>query len=66
MLWTLIDALADPGAQAAHNDSDRVVIVTINLGSDTKLTFDKAVKPDPNPSDKIIDITPAPVPGFDT
>src|SRR5262245_50170538 len=56
-----LDHLADPGAQAAHGDSDRVV-VTINLGADV-LRFDKPVKPTPD-DDKLIDITPAPLPGF--
>src|SRR5262249_39634251 len=60
-----LDALADPGAQAARDDSDRVV-VTINLGGDQKLVFDKAVKPTPNDDSKIIDVTPTPVPGFAT
>jgi hypothetical protein len=58
-----LDALADPGAQAAHDDSERV-IVTINLGADQKLVFNKSVKPNPNDTDgEIIDVTP-PVPGF--
>jgi hypothetical protein len=59
----VLDSFADPGAQAARDDSDRVV-VTINLGGDQKLVFDKSVKPNPNDDDKIIDVTP-PVPGFD-
>jgi hypothetical protein len=62
----ILDQFADPGAQAAHDDVDRVRIV-INLGADTKangqeinpadvLVIDTAVRPNPNPSnDKIID-----------
>jgi len=57
-----LDSLADPGAQAAHDDSERV-IVTINLGADQKLVFNKSVKPDPNDTE-IIDVTP-PVSGFE-
>src|SRR5262245_49718270 len=54
-----LDSLADPGSQAARDDSDRV-IVSINLGADAKLTFNKSVKPDPNDRDPIND----PIPGF--
>src|SRR5262245_62085150 len=53
-----LDALADPGAQAARDESDRIV-VTINLGRDEKLVFDKPVKPNPNDDGKTIDVTPA-------
>jgi len=55
-----LDALADPGAQAAHNDSDRIVI-KIDLGSDVRasggtptqadiLTFEASVRPSPDPN----------------
>src|SRR5262245_19954778 len=54
-----LDALADPGSQASRDDSERV-IVSINLGADAKLTFNKSVKPDPNDRDPIND----PIPGF--
>jgi len=46
------------GPQAAA-EQDRVVVV-IDLGGDTKLTFNKAVKPDPNDLDPIN----GPLPGF--
>ena len=39
-----LDALAEGGPRAAHDDSDRVII-TINLGGDEKLVFNKSVKP---------------------
>jgi hypothetical protein len=57
-----LDAIADPGARAAHDDSDRV-IVSINFGGDAKLVFDKKIKPDPTDGE-IIDVTPGPIPGF--
>src|SRR5262245_16960654 len=56
-----LDALADPGAQAAHDDSDRV-IVSITLTADEKLVFNKPIRPDPNDGE-IVDVTP-PLPGF--
>lgn len=55
-----LNSIAEPSAQAAHNDADRVII-QINLGADEKLVFGGPIKPDPNPT---IDVTPAPVPGF--
>ena len=39
-----LDDLAKGGPRAAHDDSDRVII-TINLGGDEKLVFNKSVKP---------------------
>ena len=39
-----LDDLAEGGPRAAHDDSDRVII-TINLGGDEKLVFNKSVKP---------------------
>jgi hypothetical protein len=57
-----LDALANPGSQAA--DTGDRVIVTITLSADEKLTFNKPIRPTPN-DDKIVDVTPAPVPGFD-
>jgi hypothetical protein len=57
-----LDALADPGSQRNPADEDRV-IVTINMGGDSKLVFDKPIRPTPA-DDKIIDVTPTPVPGF--
>src|SRR5262245_17564762 len=59
-----LDSLADPQSPTAHDDTERVC-VTINLGADHKLMFNKPVKPSPNDPDdsEIIDVTP-PVPGF--
>jgi len=53
-----LDSLADPQSQTSHDDSDRV-IVSINLGNDSKLIFDKPLRPTPT-DDKTIDA----VPGF--
>jgi len=39
-----LDDLAEGGPRAVHDDSDRVII-TINLGGDEKLVFNKSVKP---------------------
>jgi hypothetical protein len=50
-----LDALADPGAQAAVEE-DRVHIV-IDLGADMRLEFNKAVKPTPA-ADTVIDSAP--------
>jgi hypothetical protein len=57
----VLDTFAANGPQTAA-DEDRVII-TINLGADTKLVFDKAVKPTPADDAKIIDVTP-PLLGF--
>lgn len=54
----VLDAMADPGSQNSHNDSERV-LVTITLSADEKLTFGGSVKPTPNDT-KTIDA----VPGF--
>lgn len=58
-----LDALADPGLQRTTADEDRVHII-IDLGADQKLIFDKPIRPTPN-DDKVVDVTPTPVPGFD-
>jgi hypothetical protein len=60
----VLDTLAANGPQAAQEE-DRVVI-TINLGADTKLVFDKAVKPTPPNDPKLLEHdnnTPG-LPGF--
>ena len=57
-----LDGLADPGTQAAHDDSDRIR-VTINLGADHKIAFDRPIRRGPV-DDEIIDGTPGPIPGF--
>jgi len=58
-----LDQFAGNGPQATE-ESERV-IVTINLGADHKLVFDKPIRPGPDDTDgKIIDVAPAGVPGF--
>jgi hypothetical protein len=54
-----LDAFATPEPRAAHHDPDERFIITINLGNDEKLTFNKSIKPTPHDVDpnelKIID-----------
>lgn len=59
----VLDALADPGPQRNTANEDRVHIV-IDLGADQRLTFDKPIRPGPD-DDKIVDVPPTSVPGFD-
>jgi hypothetical protein len=56
-----LDQFAGFPPETAANE-DRVV-VTINLGADQKLVFDKPIRSGPV-DDEIIDSTPGPIPGF--
>jgi len=60
-----LNDLADPGPQHFAQDQDRIII-RIDLSADTKdpadvLTFDAAIRPNPNPNDtKVIEHNSAP------
>ena len=46
-----MDGFATPEPRAAHHDPDERFIITINLGADEKITFNKSIKPTPHDVD---------------
>jgi hypothetical protein len=53
-----LDSLAAPEPAAAQNSNERFII-TINLGNDEKLRFNKSIRPNPNDTDgEILDQAP--------